>query len=100
MLTIENITKLYKMDANAYWRIGKVETTNTAYLFTLMNPKGERLQVNLERNPIGEQYELWCWDMQDNGAPLPHAIALRRLLDKPKLQTPDILVEQIKQLIK
>ena len=28
MLTIENVTKLYKVDVGE-WRIGKVETTNT-----------------------------------------------------------------------
>jgi hypothetical protein len=35
----------------------------------------------------------------DSGAPLPYATPLRRMLDKAKLKTSDILVEQIKQLI-
>lgn len=100
MLTIENITKLYKMDANAYWRIGKVETTNTAYLFTLMKSNGERLQVNLERNPIGVQYELWRWSGYGFQSPHPNSVPIRRMLDRSKLKTPEILIEQIKDLLK
>ena len=98
MLTIENITKLYKTDIGM-WRIGKVETINTAYLLTLINPVGQRIQINLERNPIGVQYELWCWDSYQNNAPLPTAVPRRRMLDKDKLKKPEILIEQIKQLV-
>ena len=99
MLTIENITKLYKMDVGTLWRIGKVETLNTAYLLTLVNPVGQRIQVNLERNPIGVQYELWCWDSYQNNTPLPTAVPRRRMLDNAKLKTPEVLIEQIKQLV-
>ena len=98
MLTIENITKAYKKDVGL-WRIGKVETINTAYLFTLINPVGQRIQINLERNPIGVQYELWCWDSYQNNTPLPTAVPRRRMLDKDKLKKPEILIEQIKQLL-
>ena len=104
MLTIENITKLYKADVGI-WRIGRVETINTAYLFTLINPVGQRIQINLERNPnpyikqIGVQYELWCWDSYQNNAPHPNSVPRRRMLDKDKLKKPEILIEQIKQLI-
>ena len=98
MLTIENITKLYRADVGI-WRIGRVETINTAYLFTLVNPVGHRIQINLERNPIGLQYELWCWDSYQNNTPLPTAVPRRRMLDKDKLKKPEILIEQIKQLI-
>lgn len=98
MLVIENITKLYKVDVGN-WRIGRVETINTAYLFTLINPIGQRIQVNLERNSIGVQYELWCWDSYQNNSPLPTAVPKRRMLDKTKIQTPDKLVEQIKELV-
>ena len=98
MLVIENITKLYKADVGIY-RIGRVETTNNAYLFTLINPIGQRIQVNLERNPIGEQYELWCWNTYMNNAPHINSIPLRRMLDKTKLQTSELLIEQIKGLI-
>ena len=98
MLTIENITKVYKKDIGM-WRIGRVETINTAYLFTLVNPVGNRIQINLERNPIGLQYELWCWDSYQHNVPLPTAIPKRRMLDKDKLKTMDGLVNQIKELI-
>ena len=98
MLTIENITKVYKKDVGI-WGIGRVETINTVYLFTLINPVGQRIQINLERNPIGVQYELWCWDSYQNNAPIPTAIPKRRMLDRSKLITPDVLLEQIKQLV-
>ena len=98
MLTIENITKVYKKDVGM-WRIGRVETYNIAYLFTLINPVGQRIQINLERNPIGVQYELWCWDSYQNNAPHPNSVPIRRMLDKDKLKTMDGLLEQIKQLI-
>ena len=98
MLTIENITNLYRADVG-YWRIGRVETINTAYLFTLINPVGQRIWINLERNPIGLQYELWCWDSYQHNVPLPTAIPKRRMLDKDKLKTMDGLVNQIKELI-
>jgi hypothetical protein len=98
MLTIENISNLYKADVGM-WRIGRVETINTAYLFTLISPVRQRIQINLERNQIGVQYELWCWDSYQNNAPLPTAVPKRRMLDKTKLQTPDKLINEIKELI-
>ena len=98
MLSIENITKLYKMDVGI-WRIGKVETLNSTYLLTLVNPVGQRIQINLERNPIGVQYELWCWDSYQSNSPHPNSVPLRRMLDKTKLKTPEVLIEQIKQLV-
>jgi hypothetical protein len=98
MLVIENILKVYKMDVGIY-QMGKVYTTNNAYLFTLINPIGQRIQVNLERNPIGVQYELWCWDSYHHNVPLPTAIPKRRMLDKTKLQKPELLIQQIKELL-
>ena len=100
MLTIENVTKLFGRNVGTLWRIGKIETINTAYLFTLINPVGQRIQINLERNPIGVQYELWCWDSYQNSAPLPTAVPKRRMLDINKLKRPELLVEQIKELLK
>ena len=100
MLTIENITKLYKMDVGYYWRVGKVETQTYCYLIHLRNYKGESLQINLERNPISEQYELWYWKIIGGQSPHPKSIPNRMLLDKSKLQSPHILIEQMKQLIK
>ena len=98
MLTIENITKVGNKDVGI-WRIGRVETINTAYLFTLLNPVGQRIQINLERNPIGVQYELWCWDSYQHNVPLPTAIPKRRMLDMDKLKTMDGLVNQMTKLL-
>ena len=104
MLTIVNIEKLYKRDVGE-WRIGKIQTQNTAYLFQLyIRNRRHTIQINLERTPIGGGdvllYELWCWDMQDGGAPLLHATPLRRMLNMAKLKTMDGLVEQMKKLLK
>ena len=100
MLTIENIDKIWRRDVGE-WRIGKIQTQNTAYLFQLyISNRRHQIQINLERTPIGEQYELWCWDMQDGGAPLPHATPLRRMLNKAELKTMDSLVEQMEKLLK
>ena len=98
MLTIENITKVYKKDVGN-WRIGKVETLPSAYLFTLINVKGDRVQVNLERNPIGVQYELWRWNAYGNQSPHPNSVPMRRMLDRSKLLTPDKLIDEIKELM-
>ena len=104
MLTIENINKIWKRDVGE-WRIGKIQTLDTAYLFQLyIHNRRHQIQINLERTPIGGGdvllYELWCWDMQDNGQPLPHATPLRRMLDMTELKTMDGLIEQMEQLIK
>jgi hypothetical protein len=104
MLTIENINKIWKRDVGE-WRIGKIQTQNTAYLFQLyISNRRHQIQINLERTPIGRGgvffYELWCWDMQDGGAPLPHATPLRRMLNKAELKTMDSLVEQMEKLLK
>ena len=77
MLTITNIEKLYKLNVGN-WRIGKVETLDSAYLMQLYKYNSmETKQVNIERTPIGEGdtalYELWFWD---DGKPI------RRLLRK------------------
>jgi hypothetical protein len=104
MLTIENINKIWKRDVGE-WRIGKIQTQNTAYLFQLyISNRRHQIQINLERTPIGRGgvffYELWCWDMQDGGAPLPHATPLRRMLNMTELKTMDGLVEQMEKLLK
>ena len=105
MLTIENINKIWKRDVGE-WRIGKIETQNTAYLFQLyIRNRRHTIQINLERTPmwdkvkLGTVYELWCWDMQDNGQPLPHATPLRRMLDMTELKTMDGLVNQMTKLL-
>lgn len=65
MLTIQNIRKVWKRDVGE-WRIGKIETTHTAYLFKLYKfNRRENIQINLERTAIGQDdtalYELWYW---------------------------------------
>lgn len=99
MLTIENITKVYKKDVGE-WRISKVETLNTAYLFTLYKfNRRETIQVNLERIPIGVQYELWRWNSYGNQSPHPNSVPMCRMLDRSKLLTPDKLINEIKELM-
>ena len=84
MLTIKNIEKLYKQDVGD-WRIGKVLTLNSSYLMELKKTNGKKMQVNLERTPIGEGdtalYELWFW-ADDSGNAKP----IRRLLNKRDLR--------------
>ena len=100
MLSIENITKLYKRDVGE-WRIGKVETLPSAYLFTLYKfNRREKIQVNLERNPIGVQYELWRWNAFGNQSPHPNSVPMRRMLDRDKLKTPDRFINEINELLK
>ena len=60
MLTIKNIEKLFRKDVCG-WRVSKVETLPNTYIIHLRKLNGERHQVNLERNGIGGEYELWCW---------------------------------------
>lgn len=84
MLTIQNIHKAWRRDVGD-WRIGKIETTNTAYLFQLYKfNRRERIQINLERTAIGQDdtalYELWYWE---------HMITPQRLL-LPKSAIRDI----------
>lgn len=98
MLTIKNISKAYKKDVGN-WRIGKVKTLPSTYLFILQNIKGDRMQVNLERIAIGVQYELWCWNPYGNQSPHPNSVPLRRMLDMSKLETPDKLINEITQLM-
>jgi len=84
MLTITNIEKLYKQNVGN-WRIGKVETLDSAYLIQLYKYNSmETKQVNIERTPIGEGdtalYELWFWEGNAFGKPI------RRLLNKRDLR--------------
>ena len=87
MLTIKNIEKLYKQNVGE-WRVGRVETLDSAYLIKLMKPNGERKQVNIERNAIGEYdaalYELWFWSGSDKDP--RHQTPVRRLLNKRDLR--------------
>ena len=90
MLTIINIENLYKKDVGE-WRVRAIETLNSAYLIHLLKPNGERKQINLERNAIGEGdsalYELWFWSNQ-SGSGIP----IRRMLNKPDLKLGTVYV--------
>ena len=99
MLTIENISKLYKMDAGE-WRVGKVVTLDTAYLIQLYKYNSmETMQVNIERTPIGEGdtalYELWFWEDNSGGAK-----PIRRLLGVWELKKgPSHIVQMIGDML-
>jgi hypothetical protein len=100
MLTIKNLTKIWKCDVGN-WRIGKVETQSYCYMFTLFkNNSGERLQINLERQPIGLEYELWYWKIVGGQSPHPNSTPERMLLSRDKLITPNVLIGQMEKLIK
>ncbi len=99
MLTIINIENLYKKDVGE-WRVRAIETLNSAYLIHLLKPNGEKKQVNLERNAIGEGdsalYELWFWS-DDTTKALP----IRQLLSKRDLRLGIVpLIELIKHMLK
>jgi hypothetical protein len=97
MITIQNIAKLYKSHIGIWWRIGEVQTLQTAYLITLLNPHGESLQIYLKRNRIGIQYELelWCWDRYQNNSQRVKG----KMLDIDNLKTPKDLIQQIEELM-
>lgn len=86
MLTIENITKVWKMDVGG-WRIGKVETMPGAYLFQLYKfNRRETLQVNLERNSINGEYEMWHWKTTPAGG---YGAPNRLMFEKKAFETPN-----------
>jgi hypothetical protein len=95
MLTIINIENLYKKDVGE-WRVRAIETLDSAYLIHLLKPNLEMMQINLERNAIGEGdsalYELWFWS---DGTPI------RQLLSKRDLRLGIVpLIELIKHMLK
>ena len=96
MLTIKNYNKLFRKDIGVKWRVARIEEINSAYLITLMTRKGSKLQVNLERNPIGEQYELWCWnDILKTGTISPTATPVRIMVKLNALRDMDNLLNSI-----
>ena len=80
MLTIKNIEKLFREDV-ADWRISGVETLTNTYIIHLRKLNGEKHQVNIERNPIGDnEYEMWCWkdNLVNKTNPIPERLMLTR----------------------
>jgi hypothetical protein len=99
MLTIENISKLYKRDVCG-WRISKVQTLLHTYIIHLRKLNGVKHQVNLERNPIGGEYELWCWkgvDFQTGN--MNNAKPERLMVSKGNLSTMDRALTAINLLL-
>jgi hypothetical protein len=86
MLEIVNIEKLFRKDVCG-WRISGVETLPNTYIIHLRKPNGERHQVSIERNPIGDEYEIWCWKPVGVIGPLPHSVPERLMVDKDALNT-------------
>ena len=99
MLTIENITKVWKRDVCG-WRIGRIETMPGAYLFQLRKSNGEKMQVNLERNPIGtnenKEYEMWHWKTAPAGG---YGAPERLMFPKYVLDTPDKFINAMNLLL-
>lgn len=89
MLTIQNIEKLFRKDVYN-WRISGVETLPSTYIIHLRKPNGERHQVNLERNGIGVEYELWCWKGVDfKTGNMNNAKPERLMIERKHLRTMD-----------
>jgi hypothetical protein len=95
MLEIVNIEKLFKKDVGE-WRISRVETIPSAYIIHLRKPNGERHQVNIERNPIGGEYEIWCWKTVHH---LANMVPERLMVNKGNLSTMERALTAINLLL-
>jgi hypothetical protein len=97
MLTIKNYDKLIRKNIGV-WRIGKIEEIETAYLIQLYQfNRRNKIQINLERNPIGAPnglYELWCWENDT-----PTAVPIRTLLTINDVKNIDKVLNGIEFLI-
>ena len=97
MLKIKNYDKLLRRDVGT-WRIGRVERTQTAYLIQLWKNNHDKMQINLERTPVGAPtglYELWCWN-DDR----PTAVPVRTMLTFNDLKNIDKVLNGIEFLIR
>lgn len=98
MLTIVNIEKLYKKDVCG-WRISRVKTIPSTYIIHLRKSNGEKHQVNIERTPIGGEYEMWCWKPVGTIGPLPNSVPERLMVNKGNLSTMDRALAVINLLL-
>ena len=98
MLEIVNIEKLYKKDVGG-WRISRVETIPSAYIIHLLKSGGERHQVNIERIPVWDEYEIWCWKPVGTIGPLPNSKPERLMVNKGNLSTMDRALTAINLLL-
>jgi len=92
MLTIQNVTKVYKQDVGE-WRIGKILTTKFAYKFILYNPNGKQLEIFLMRHKdsITNTY-----DIMYNEDSKPVILSI----NKSNVQSPAFMTYTIARLIK
>ena len=98
MLEIVNIEKLFRKDVCGS-RISRVETIPSAYIIHLRKQNGERHQLNIERNPIGDEYEIWCWKPVGTIGPLPNSVPERLMVNKGNLSTMDRALTAINLLL-
>lgn len=99
MLTIVNIERLFRMDV-AGWRISGIETLPNTYIIRLRKPNGEKHQVNIERIPIWDKYEMWCWKGVDfRTGNMNGAKPERLMVDKDGLNTMDKTLRRINLLL-
>jgi len=98
MLEIVNIEKLFKKDVCG-WRISRVETIPSAYIIHLLKPGGERHQLNIERIPVWDEYEMWCWKPVGTIGPLPNSKPERLMVKKENLITMDKTLQAINLLL-
>ncbi len=98
MLKIQNYDKLLRSDVGP-WRIGRVERTQTAYLIQLYQfNRRNKIQINLERTPIGSPiglYELWCWNNDT-----PTAVPIRTMMSITDIKNIDKVLNGIEFLIR
>jgi hypothetical protein len=92
MLTINNVTKVYKRDVGE-WRIGKVLVTKWAYKFVLYNPNGKNLEIYLMRHKdsITNEYDI-MYNKDNKKVSLSVNIS--------NIQSPDFMTYTIARLIK
>jgi hypothetical protein len=98
MLEIVNIEKLFRKDVCG-WRISGVETLPNTYIIHLRKPNGQRHQLSIERNPIGDEYEIWCWKPVGTIGPLPNSVPERLMVNKGNLSTIDKALNTINLLL-
>ena len=96
LLTITNIEKLFRKDVHG-WRISGVETLPNTYIIHLRKLNGVKHQVNLERNPIGGEYELWTW--KGNIGDPQNYKPERLMLERKHLKTMDDAIARINLLL-
>ena len=103
MLKIENYNKLLGLDVGR-WHVGEIFETSNTYIIQLWVQDGTKMQVNLDKNPVGRQkeYELWCWNVkpQKTGPIPPTATPIRTMLKSERIKDIDYFLASMRFLIK